>query len=166
MGEIRATDLATGSNDDSYQGGVKEDTACPGETTGCIPNNKSDLRTFHAYRETAVGGPGYLNLAWSRVTEPSGTTLMDFEFNQSSTNCASGPNKLRTAGDLLLEYSIDQGGSRADITGRTWNGSSWGPALDLDVPSATCGGSPCAAGTISSSPIPFGESDGILTAGR
>src|SRR5215208_7886564 len=49
--ETRATDRPTGSNDDSYQGGVKEDTACPGETTGSIPNNKSDLRTFHAYRE-------------------------------------------------------------------------------------------------------------------
>ena len=163
--EARATDLATGSNDDSYQGGTKEDTACPGEVTGSIPNNKSDLRTFHAYRETTVGGPGYLNLGWSRVTDPSGTTLMDFEFNQSSANCASGPNKVRTPGDLLIEYSIDQGGSRADITGRTWNGSAWGPPADLDVPSITCGGSPCATGTINSSAIPFGESDGILTAG-
>ncbi|MGH3371145.1 MAG: hypothetical protein ACRDPR_14220, partial [Nocardioidaceae bacterium] len=43
--ELRATDLATGQNDNSYKGGVKEDTACPGETTGSIPNNKSDLLT-------------------------------------------------------------------------------------------------------------------------
>ena len=118
--ETRAVDLATGTNDDSYQGGVKEDTACPGETTGSIPNNKSDLRTFHVYREAGTGGhPGYLNLAWSRVNEPTGTTLMDFEFNQSSTSCANGPNKVRTAGDLLIEYLIDQGGARADITART-----------------------------------------------
>jgi hypothetical protein len=47
--EQRATDLATGQNDDSYKGGVKEDTACPEETTGSIPNNKSDLLTFHVY---------------------------------------------------------------------------------------------------------------------
>ena len=67
---------------------------------------------------------------------------MDFEFNQSSTNCSSGPNKVRTAGDLLIEYAIDQGGSRADITARRWTGTAWGPALDLDVPSATCGGQP------------------------
>ena len=87
-------DQLTGSSDDSYQGGVKEDTSCPGETTGSIPNNKSDLRTFHVYREAGVGGnQGFLNLGWSRVTDPSGTTLMDFEFNQSSTNCACGPNK-------------------------------------------------------------------------
>ena len=168
--ENRATDEPTGSTDDSYSGGAKEDTACPGETTGSIPNNKSDLRTFHAYRETstAVGHPGYLNLAWSRVTDPSGTTLMDFEFNQSSDNCTSGPNKVRTEGDLLLEYSIVQGGARAEITGRTWTGSAWGPAQDLDQPSATCGGNPCATGTINSTAIPSqptDETDGILTSG-
>ena len=164
--EIRATDRPTGSNDDSYQGGVKEDTSCPGEVTGSIPNNKSDLRTFHVYREAGTGGhPGYLNLGWSRVTDPSGTTLMDFEFNQSSQNCATGPNKVRTAGDLLIEYSIDQGGARADITGRTWTGSAWGPALDLDAPSDVCGGNPCATGTINSSPIPAAESDGIISSG-
>ncbi len=164
--EIRATDEPTGGNDDSYQGGVKEDTTCPGETTGSIPNNKSDLRTFHVYREAGTGGhPGFLNLGWSRVTNPTGTTLMDFEFNQSSTNCSTGPNKVRTAGDLLLEYLIDQGGARADITGRTWNGSAWGAPQDLDVPSATCGGNPCAAGTINTSPIPAAESDGIISSG-
>jgi len=66
---------------------------------------------------------------------------------------------------LLLEYSIDQGGSRADISARTWSGSAWGPAADLDVNSVTCGGNPCAAGTINSSAIPFGESDGLITSG-
>jgi hypothetical protein len=107
--EIRATDKPTGQTDDSYQGGVKEDTACPAETTGSIPNNKSDLRTFHVYKEAgnATNPAGYLNLAWSRVTDPSGTTLMDFEFNQSGTSCASGPNKVRTTGDLLIEYTIE-----------------------------------------------------------
>src|SRR5215217_4172964 len=164
--EIRATDKPTGGTDDSYQGGVKEDTTCPAETTGSIPNNKSDLRTFHVYREAGTGGhPGFLNLAWSRVTDPTGTTLMDFEFNQSTTNCTAGPNKVRTAGDLLIEYSIDQGGARADITGRTWNGSAWGAPQDLDQPSATCGGNPCAAGTINSTSIPAAQSDGIIASG-
>jgi hypothetical protein len=165
--EMRATDVPTGANDDSYKGGVKEDTACPGETTGSIPNNKSDLRTFHVYREAGDGThPGFLNLAWSRVTDPSGTTLMDFEFNQSSDNCASGPNKVRTIGDLLIEYSIVQGGARAEITGRVWNGSAWGPADDLDVPSDDCGGDPCATGTINTSPISADNSDEIITSGQ
>ena len=164
--ETRATDKVNGTGDDSYAGGVKEDTACPGATTDSIPPNKSDLLSFHVYREAGTGTlPGYLNLAWSRVSEPSGTTLMDFEFNQSSTSCSSGPNKVRTAGDLLIEYAIDQGGSRADITARTWTGTAWGPTSDLDVPSATCGGNPCAAGTINSSPIPAAESDGLIASG-
>jgi hypothetical protein len=159
--EIRATDKVNGTGDNSYAGGVKEDTACPGATTDSIPPNKSDLLSFHVYREPGAGThPGFLNLAWSRVTEPTGTTLMDFEFNQSSTPCASGPNVVRTAGDLLIEYSIDQGGSRADITGRTWTGSAWGTAQDLDQ-STACGGGPCAAGTINSSPIPDADSDGL-----
>lgn len=177
--ELRATDLATGQNDNSYKGGVKEDTACPGETTGSIPNNKSDLLTFHVYEEAGAGThPGFLNLAWSRVSDPSGTTLMDFEFNQSGTTCADSPNKLRTAGDLLIEYAIDQGGARADLTARTWSGSAWGAPLDIDAPSAKCpdgdtsndvGGvdlGPCAVGTINSGAIPFAESDGLITEGQ
>ncbi len=165
--ELRATDAATGQNDDSYKGGVKEDTACPGETTGSIPNNKSDLLTFSTYQEPGIGShPGFLHLAWSRVTDPSGTTLMDFEFNQSDVDCATGPNNVRTAGDLLIEYAIDQGGSRADLTARTWTGSAWGAPADLDAPSVACGNNPCAAGTINTSAIPFGESDGLITAGQ
>jgi hypothetical protein len=162
--EIRGIDLPTGSTDDSYQGGVKEDTVCPDEVTGSIPNNKSDLRTFHVYEEpgNASNPAGYLNLAWSRVTDPTGTTLMDFEFNQSSTGCSVGPNVVRTEGDLLIEYSIDQGGSRATITRRLWTNSGWGTAQTLSTNSATCGGNPCAEGTINSTPIEGEDSDGII----
>jgi hypothetical protein len=157
--EQRRTDAPTGQSDDSYKGGVKEDTECPAETTGSIPNNKSDLLTFHLYEEP--GAPGFVNIAWSRVSDPSGTTLMDFEFNQSSTPCSSGPNVIRTEGDLLIEYAIDQGGSRADISGRFWTGTAWGAPVDLDSGTA-CGGSPCAVGTINNTAaIPAAESDGL-----
>jgi Prealbumin-like fold domain len=154
--ETRRTDAATGTNDDSYSGGAKEDDACPGTTTGSIPNNKSDLLSFGAYVEPEVGGPGFLNLFWSRVNEPSGTTLMDFELNQSSTLCANGVNPVRTAGDLLIEYRIEQGGAVASIKVRTWSGSAWGPAVDLTAAAL-------AAGTINSSVIPVAESDGLAT---
>ncbi len=164
--EVRATDAVNGTGDDSYAGGVKEDTVCPGATTDSIPPNKSDLLSFHVYEEAGTGGhPGFLNLAWSRVSEPSGTTLMDFEFNQSSTPCASGPNVLRTAGDLLIEYAIDQGGAQAAITGRFWTGSAWGPTTLLTANNPLCGNAPCAAGTINDSPIPAAESDGLITSG-
>jgi hypothetical protein len=152
VNEARQTDAPTGRDDDSYGGGTKEDTVCPAETTGSIPNNKSDLLSFGVYEE--AGDPGFLHLFWSRVNEPSGTTLMDFEFNQSETDCAQGPNKLRTAGDLLLEYAIDQGGARAEIFLREWTGTAWGPAEDI----ATAG---LATGTINQTAIPDGESDGL-----
>jgi Prealbumin-like fold domain len=154
--EARKNDLATGTNDDSYAGGVKEDDACPGTTTGSIPNNKSDLLTFGAYVEPEAGGPGFLNLFWTRVQEPSGTTLMDFELNQSSTLCANGVNPVRTTGDLLIEYRIEQGGAVATIKVREWTGSVWGPAQDLTAAAK-------AAGTINSTPIPVSESDGLST---
>ena len=150
VAEARNTDKPTGTNDDSYSGGVKEDTVCPKETTGSIPNNKSDLKTFGTWVET--GSPGFLHMFWTRVSDPSGTTLMDFEFNKSKTKCADGPNVIRTIGDRLFEYSITQGGAQATITMRTWDGSAWSSGTPLLPSDAT--------GTINSSPITAANSDG------
>ena len=155
VGETRKSDAATGQNDDSYAGGAKEDDTCPGTTTGSIPNNKSDLLTFGAYVEGEAGGAGFLNLFWTRVQEPSGTTLMDFELNQSKTDCGNGVNPTRTVGDLLIEYRIEQGGAVANIKVREWTGSAWGAAVDLTGTQA--------AGTINSTSIPVSESDGLAT---
>jgi len=131
--------LATGQNDNSYGGGSKEDDTCPGVGTGSIPNNKSDLKTFGVYVEpgSSPTDPGFLNLYWTRVQVPSGTTLMDFELNQSSTICANGVNPARTVGDLLIEYRIEQGGATATIKVREWTGSAWGAATDLTGNQAT-----------------------------
>jgi hypothetical protein len=148
---ISKQDRPTGQTDDSYQGGTKEDTVCPGEVTGSIPNNKSDLKTYMVYKEDEANGPGFLNLGWIRVNDPSGTTLMDFELNHSSTPCAVGPNVQRTVGDLLIEYAIDQGGAVATITSREWNGSAWGAATPLPAQ---------AIGTINLVPIPANQTGG------
>lgn len=142
-------DFATGRNDNSYAGGAKEDDTCPGTTTGSIPNNKSDLLAWGVYEEE--GSPGFLHLFWSRVNEPSGTTLMDFELNQSGTSCGNGVNKVRTVDDLLIEYRIEQGGARAEIKVREWTGSAWGPAQDLTAVAA-------AVGTINTTAIPSSDS--------
>ena len=154
VNEVRNDDAPTGRNDDSYAGGAKEDDTCPGTTTGSIPNNKSDLLTFGAYVEEEENGSGFLNLFWTRVQEPSGTTLMDFELNKSSTDCGNGVNPVRTEGDLLIEYRIEQGGAVATIKIREWTGSAWGPAQDLTAIGA-------ATGTINSTAIPAGEADGL-----
>ena len=156
VSEIRRADAPTGRNDDSYAGGAKEDDTCPGTTTGSIPNNKSDLLSFGVYTEP--GNPGFLHLFWTRVNEPSGTTLMDFELNQLGDDCGNGVNRVRTVGDLLIEYKIEQGGATATIVVREWTGTAWGPEQDLTAVGA-------ATGTINDSAIPFGESDGLVTSG-
>ena len=51
-------------------------------STDSIPPNKSDLKTFGLYKEVTAGTKSYLNLFWTRVQDTSGTTNMDFEFNQ------------------------------------------------------------------------------------
>jgi hypothetical protein len=154
--ENRQTDTPSGANDDSYKGGSKEDDPCPATETGSIPNNKSDLLNFGALFESEANGPGYLHVFWRRVQDPSGTTLMDFEFNKSTTDCdgsGSGVNVVRTEGDILLEYTIDQGGAQASLTKREWTGSQWGPAVALTANQAI--------GDINNSPITAANGDGM-----
>ena len=67
-----------------FGNGSKENTAVPSVIDGSIPPNKSDLKFFGVYQEGTTS-TGFLNLYWSRVQDPQGTTNMDFEFNQSST---------------------------------------------------------------------------------
>ena len=104
-------------NDDSYAGGAKEDDTCPGTTTGSIPNNKSDLLTFGAYVEPEADGPGFLHLFWTRVQEPNGTTLMDFELNKSSTDCGNGVNPVRTVGRPADRVPDRAGWRHRDVAG-------------------------------------------------
>jgi hypothetical protein len=160
--EIRRTDLPTGQTDDSYKGGMKEDTACPETETGSIPNNKSDLLNFGSYFEPEAGGPGWLHVFWRRVQEPNGTTNMDFEFNKSTTDCdgaGSSKNVTRTIGDILLQFDVDQGGAVAKLSKRTWLGSAWS-----DPPVAL--GNTDAIGDINDSAITNANSDdlGAMTA--
>jgi len=158
VAQSRQADEPTGTTDDSYQGGTKEDTSCPGEVTGSIPNNKSDLLEFGGYSESEVNGPGWLHVYWARVNDPSGTTNMDFEFNRSTTKCANGPNIVRTEGDVLLQFDVDQGGAQAHLSRRTWLASGqWGPATPL--------GATEAIGSINQVSIPFGQSDGLISSG-
>ena len=116
--ETRATDVATGQNDDSYHGRHQGGHELSERDDGQHPEQQerpADVPRLQGGRDAWVTRA---TSTWGGAESPirRGTTLMDFEFNQSSTNCANGPNKLRTAGDLLIEYLIDQGGSRADIT--------------------------------------------------
>jgi hypothetical protein len=86
-GPIIKQDSPSGSGDESFGEGTKEDTALPTVVSGSIPPNKSDLKAFGVYTETGEIKPGnptgkFLDLLWTRVQDPSGTTNMDFELNQ------------------------------------------------------------------------------------
>jgi hypothetical protein len=103
VGQTRVSDTASGSGDESFGQGTKEDTAVPTVVTGGIPPNKSDLKEFGLYQEGTSSG-GFLHLYWSRVQDPKGTTNMDFEFNQSASALDqrrhAGPDGRRPADHL------------------------------------------------------------------
>src|SRR5829696_10322067 len=150
--EIRKADSRSGANDESFGQGTKEDTAVPTVVSGSIPPNKSDLKFFGVYQEGSSSA-GFLNLFWSRVQDPTGTTNMDFEFNQSKTASSNGVTPVRTTGDLLITYDLSNGGTNPTLGKRTWNGTSWGPL--------TAFSDAVAAGSINTSPIPAAASDSL-----
>ena len=114
-----AIDKPTGQTDDSFGNGTKEDDAVPTVIDGSIPNNKSDLTRFYT-RLIPENGDDFLYLAWERVQEPSGTTNMDFEFNQSTVISANGITPVRTAGDVLIKYDLSQGGVNPVLGYHRW----------------------------------------------
>jgi hypothetical protein len=175
-GVITRPDKATGSGDDAFGQGTSEDDASPTIVAGSIPPNKSDLKTFGLYQETA-GTAKFLELFWSRVQNPSGTTNMDFELNRkfcdpsaAVTNCANNgvavpETPVRTVGDKLITYDLAKGGTVPVISIRTWGGSAWGNATVISGAGGTALGSvntsalgAAATGGIGSQdPYTFGE---------
>ena len=164
VSEDRKADLPTGSGDDSFGQGTKEDTAVPSVVDGSIPPNKSDLLNFGVYLETTATGR-FLNLFWHRVQEPQGTTNMDFEFNQSETLSSNGVTPVRTAGDLLIQYDLSQGGTNPSCSSP--DGSRPDLVLSVKRPSDPCWASRRmsaagdAAGSINTTPILAANSDGL-----
>jgi Prealbumin-like fold domain len=164
--EIRKADLPSGSGDNSFGQGAKEDTEVPTVVDGSIPPQKSDLLNFGVYLETNANGR-VLNLFWHRVQEPNGTTNMDFEFNQSETISANGVTPVRTAGDLLIQYDLSRGGTSPTLFLSRWvtSGSASQCEASNTVPcwstkvNLTAAGD--ASGSINTSAIPTAESDGL-----
>lgn len=162
--ESRQGDKPTGATDDSFGNGTKEDTAVPSVVSGSIPNNKSDLKTFGVYFED-TGTGRYLHLFWHRVQQPTGTTNMDFEFNQSSTISGNGVTPVRTAGDLLIQYDLASGGTTPELFLSRWVTA--GAASQCEAASKV----PCwsdrdpltgdAVGSVNTSAITAGNADGL-----
>ena len=164
--ETRKVDKPTGATDDSFGQGSKEDTPSPAVVDGSIPNNKSDLKTFGVYFESNNSGK-FLNVFWNRVQDPTGTTNMDFEFNQSSTLSANGVTPVRTAGDALIQYDLTSGGTHPELFLSKWVAT--GPGSQCEANNTTpCWGtrvnlttSGDATGSINTTPITAANADGL-----
>jgi hypothetical protein len=113
---VRGDDLASGSGDNSFGQGTKEDDANVSVVTGSIPPNKSNLTRFYVGSEFASNS-NFLYLAWER-SNVLGSANMDFEINQKTQPdlTTTGPKMLvRTAGDILITF--DFGGSGTPTLG-------------------------------------------------
>jgi hypothetical protein len=116
-------DLPSGSGDNSFGQGTKEDNPNVTVGLGSIPNNKSDLTRFYEASElSAVNSHNLLYLGWERANS-LGTANMDFEINQKTQpNLTSiGAKTLnRTAGDLLVTFDFTNGGGKPTIGLLRW----------------------------------------------
>src|SRR3954468_13725012 len=118
-GRNTGLDTPSGSSDNAFGQGTKEDNAAVSVVDGSIPPNKNDLDRFYEASEQVSGGNIFLYLGWERLVN-IGNANLDFEINQKSTAgfdaSKTGPVLLnRTAGDLLVTY--DFGGSGTPTIG-------------------------------------------------
>ncbi|MCD5346325.1 collagen binding domain-containing protein [Agromyces sp. S2-1-8] len=165
--EVRKPDKASGSGDDSFGQGSKEDTPVPTVVSGSIPPNKSDLKNFGLYLETKGDGHQYLHLFWHRVQDPTGTTNMDFEFNKSKVLSANGVTPVRTSGDLLIQYDLSNGGTNPQLSVSSWVTTGAGSQCEASN-SVPCWGKRTnftalglATGSINTTAITAGNADGL-----
>jgi hypothetical protein len=108
---VRGDDVASGTGDNAFGQGTKEDDPNVSVVSGSIPPQKSDLTRFYVANEFA-NNSNYLYLAWER-SNVLGSANMDFEINQKTQPnlTTTGPKTLvRTAGDLLITFDFTNGG--------------------------------------------------------
>jgi hypothetical protein len=126
----KGIDLPSGTTDNSFGQGTKEDDPNVTVVTGSIPPNKSNLTRFYEASEFA-NGSNFLYLAWER-TNNLGSANMDFEINQATQPdlTTTGPKTLvRTAGDLLVTFDFTNGGGKPTIGLLRWLTSATVPTV-------------------------------------
>jgi hypothetical protein len=115
-------DLPSGTGDNSFGQGTKEDNAAVTTVSGSIPPNKSDLTRFYEASEIGSNGHNFLYLSWER-SNVLGSANMDFEINQAVTPGLGTPGAHtinRTAGDLLVTYDFTNGGGKPTLSLLFW----------------------------------------------
>ena len=129
-------DLPTGTGDNSFGQGAKENDVNTTVVSGSIPNSKADLARFAVAGET-INGDTFMYIAWSRENQ-SGTVNFDFELNAAPQPdlTTPGPKVLnRTVNDVLINYAFQGGSNTPTLTKFVWNGSDWGTGSTI---SGTC----------------------------
>ena len=114
-------DLPSGTGDNSFGQGTKEDNPAVTVVSGSIPPNKSDLTRFYEASEFTHNS-NFLYLAWER-TNNLGSANMDFEINQATTPLLGNPGPhtiIRTAGDLLITFDFTNGGGTPTLGLLRW----------------------------------------------
>ena len=125
-------DLATGTQDNSFGQGAKENDVNTHIGLGSIPNSKADLARFAVAGET-LNGQSFLYLAWSRENQ-SGTVNFDFELNavaQPNLTVEGDVTLNRTVNDVLITYDFQGGSNAPTLAFRKWNGTAWGDSTPI-----------------------------------
>jgi hypothetical protein len=115
-------DLPSGTGDNSFGQGTKEDNPAVTVVSGSIPPNKSDLTRFYEASQIGSNKDNFLDLAWER-SNVLGSANMDFEINQAGTPGlgSTGAHTInRTAGDLLVTFDFTNGGGQPTLGLLRW----------------------------------------------
>jgi prealbumin domain-containing protein len=113
-------DKPSGSTDNAFGQGTKENNSAVTIVNGSIPPNKNDLTRFYIGSEN-ISNVNFLYLGWERAVN-IGSANLDFELNQHptpsgcTTSCWSATTTgaltiNRTAGDLLVTYDFAGSGT-------------------------------------------------------
>src|SRR6266536_445150 len=132
-------DVPSGTGDNAFGQGTKEDNSAVTVVTGSIPPQKSDLTRFYEASEFA-NNSNFLYLAWER-TNNLVSANMDFEINQKTQTdlTTAGPKTLnRTAGDLLVTFDFTNGGGRPTLGLLKWLTSATTPSGVPGFPTNVC----------------------------
>jgi len=142
-----AQDLTSGTSDNSFGQGAKEDNVNTTVVSGSIPNSKADLARF-AIAGEVVGNDTFMYLAWSRENQ-SGTVNFDCELNKLAQPDLTTPGAKvlnRSVNDLLINYAFQGGSNSPTLTRYHWDGSAW---VNDGVISSTCSEGSTNAATVS-----------------
>lgn len=126
-------DTPSGSSDNAFGQGTKENGSTVTIVDGSIPPNKNDLTRFYVNSQT-INNQTFLYLGWERAVN-IGSADLDFELNQHPTagwtaNTTGSLTINRTVGDLLVLYNF-QGSGTPSIYLARWTGSAWSAATQV-----------------------------------